>query len=427
VRTRRPARMGSILFLLLAAAACSSGATPSPAAVASGARPATPSPSPTAPTTPSPTPGPTQNPRPTAPAAIEPGPKMTVARQGQAAVRLDDGRVLIIGGTVPFTGTCAMACIAPATASVEIYDPGTGKFSPNGSLAGPRTGGQALLLGDGRVLVSGGQGEFGEYAGTIEIYDPAKGASVVAGLPANLKQLAEESTAVLLADGRILIAGGSYDSYNSTSDGTIIFDPTSGAFGDGPRMAKPRQGATATLLADGRVLLSGGSYSKGYYGYMNDDSEVLDPSHPLSHSTLLAPQHLTGPTLLPDGRILFAGEGSYDSAVGCSTPLVPQVFDTKTEKSAPTGPMTTPRTGSTARRIEDGRVLFFGGVDASCAAADTVEAFDPGSGTFQVIPTGFPKISDFSATLLADGKILIAGGSSTDWNAMTADSWILKP
>ena len=89
--------------------------------------------------------------------------------------------------------------------------------------------------------------------------------------------------------------------------------------------------------------------------------------------------------------------------------------------------MITPRTGSTAIKIGDGRVLLFGGVDASCAPVGTVEAFDPDSGTFQVIAAGFPKISDFSATLLDDGRILIAGGSNGTWNEMTAASWLLKP
>jgi hypothetical protein len=66
-------------------------------------------------------------------------------------------------------------------------------------------------------------------------------------------------------------------------------------------------------------------------------------------------------------------------------------------------------------------------VDSNCAAAGTVEAFDPDSGTFQVVATGFPEDQDFSATLLDDGEILIAGGGNGDWNGMTAASWFLKP
>ena len=352
---------------------------------------------------------------------------MTGARNGQAAVRLDDGRVLIMGGTVPFTGTCAMACIPPATASLEIYDPSTGKFSPNGSLAQPRTGGQALLLNDGRVLVSGGTGEYGESLSTIEIYDPAKRTSVVVKPPADIQKLPTNATVVLLADGRVLIAGGSYNDLNSTSNVTLIFDPASGGFSNGPLMAKPRQGASAALLDDGRVLIVGGDYYQGYYGYANDNAELIDPSHPLSQSTLLVSQDPVTPTLLSDGRVLVTGGGPYDSGANCITPVVSEVFDPRTEKFTPVGPMNTPRSGSAAIKIQDGRVLLFGGVDSNCAAVGTVEAFDPYSGTFQVIATGFPKITDFSATLLDDGEILIAGGGSGDWNGMTAASWLLKP
>jgi hypothetical protein len=353
---------------------------------------------------------------------------MTVARDGQAAVRLNDGRVLIMGGSVPFTGKCSMACIATvATASVEIYDAGTGKFSANGSLAEPRTDGEALLLNDGRVLVSGGDGcQYGD-CNTIEIYDPAKKASVVVKPPSGMQGLPVDSTAVKLADGRVLIAGGSYDQLNTTSNATLIFDAASGVFSQGPLMAKSSQGATATLLDDGRVLIAGGDYYDSGYGYQNNNAELIDPSHPLAKATLLESQDPATSTRLADGRVLLAGGGPYVDGANCLTPAAAEVFDLKTERLSPMGPMSTPRTGSAAIRIQDGRVLVFGGVDSNCAAVCTVEAFDPDSGTFQVIATAFPDLTNFSATLLDDGEILIAGGhASTDWTA-TAAAWLLKP
>jgi hypothetical protein len=291
---------------------------------------------------------------------------MTVPRWGQVAVRLNDGRVLIMGGTVPFVGKCAMACIELPTASVEAYDPRTGKFSPNGSLAVPLTDGEALLLNDGRVLVAG---------------DP----------------------------------GGSYDSGITSSNVTLIFDPTSGGFSNGPLMARPRQGATATLLDDGRVLIVAGD--DGYNGDAQDLAELIDPSHPLSQSTWPVSPGSSTSTLLSDGRVLVAGGGTE----------VSEVFDPRTERFTVVGPMITSRTGSAAIKIQDGRVLLLGGVDSNRAAIGTVEAFDPDSGTFQVISTAFPKITDFSATLLDDGEILIAGGWNEDGNRVTAASWLLKP
>jgi hypothetical protein len=351
-----------------------------------------------------------------APATLETGPKMTTAREGQAAVRLKDGRVLMMGGAVPFTGKCEMACIWPPTTSVEVYDPSTGKFSRNGSLAEPLEDGETLLLNDGRVLVYGGWSDNGD--STIEIYDPARGTSVV------VKQtLPIDATAVLLADGRVLFAGGSYDELNTTSNATLIFDPASGVFSNGPLMAEPRQGATATLLDDGLVLIVGGEDI--FAGSPDNNAEVLDPSHPLSKSTLSASQDPATSTLLSDGRVLVAGGGPYDSGASCGTPVAPEVFDPRTESFTPVGPMITPRTGSTAIKIPDGRVLVFGGIDSTCSLVGTVEAFDPDSGTFQVVATGFPNLTDFSATLLGDGRILIAGG--TDGSNPTAATWFLEP
>jgi hypothetical protein len=191
-------------------------------------------------------------------------------------------------------------------------------------------------------------------------------------------------------------------------------------------MAEAREGATATLLDDGRVLIAGGEYLQDNNDNTNNSAESIDPSHPLSQSSLLESQNPFTSTLLSDGRVLLAGGGPIAVGAGCITPVVSEVFDPKTAKVTPVGPMRTPRSGSAAIRIQDGRVLFFGGVDATCAAVGTVEAFDPDSGTFQVIATGFPKITDFSATLLDDGEILIAGGQSNDW-VMTAATWLLKP
>jgi len=416
VRTGGLARTGSFFSLLLAVVACSSSATPSPTASPSSTLQATPSLISTASLSPTPSPTPTASPRPMAPATLRPGPAMTMARQGQAAVRLGDGRVLIIGGTVPFTGKCAMACIAPATASVEIYNPGTGKFSPAGSLAEPRADGRALLLNDGRVLVSGGNGQNGSLLSTIEIYDPAHRTSVVVKPSADTPKLQVDPAVVLLADGRVLIAGGFSDNLYTPSNVTLIFDPASGGFSNGPLMDEARQGATATLLDDGRVLVVGEEQS----------AELIDPLHPLSQSTFWVSRYPGTSILLSDGRVLVAEWGQSNGA-GCPTPTVSEVFDPRTETFNRVSPMRTPRTESAVIRVQDGRVLFFGGIDSKCLASGTVEAFDPDSGTFQVIATGFPEITGFSATLLDDGEILITGGGGAAWNEMTAASWFLKP
>ena len=419
VGTGRLARLGSIFTLVLAVAACSSTATQSPAAVTRSAEVATQPPLPTT------SPIPTASPSPMAPITLKAGPKMTTARTGQAAVRLKDGRVLIMGGTVPLVGKCPMMCVPPATASVEIYNPSTGKFSRNGSLAKPRSAGGALLLNDGRVLVLGGDDEYGAALRTMEIYDPAHGNSAVVKPPA-AQRLPDNPAVVLLADGRVLIAGGSYDDSNTPSAATLIFDPASGGFTEGPLIAKPGQGEIATLLDDGRVLLVGEDYYEGSNGYATS-AELIDPSRASYKSTLPFSVAWQTATKLPDGHVLLTGGGPDQSDASCGASVASEVFDPRTESFSRVGPMNTPRSGGTAIGIPDGRVLLFGGVDCDGAAVGTVEAFDPDSGTFQVIGTEFPALTDFSATLLNDGRILVAGGNNGDWNGMTAASWLLKP
>ena len=111
-------------------------------------------------------------------------------------------------------------------------------------------------------------------------------------------------------------------------------------------------------------------------------------------------------TLLADGRVLFAG--------GCDTKA--EVYDPATGTFSPTGSLAQVRASATATRLHDGRVLFAGGYNCAAAGQDgmwaSAELYDPTTGTFS--PTGSmaaPR-SQHTATLLADGRVLIAGGLS---------------
>jgi hypothetical protein len=441
--SRHVFRVGSVAAgLLLAATACSGQATPSstaatgtPPATATQARTPAPSPSGTPiPTvslapTPSPPPTPIPTPPPMTAATIKTGRALAEARSSPATVRLRDGRVLVIGGTVPFVGECPMACINPPTTSVEVYDPRTGRFSRNGSLVDVRTGATALLLNDGRVLVAGGGWEPDP---EMEIYDPATGKSRVVPPPLGVASVPGAAAYVLLANGQVLVAGGTYDNGMSTSDKTLIFDPATGAWHHGPRMAGPRQGATATLLDDGRVLVVGGSYTKAYYGYDNGDAELLNPAAafvaetPLTSTVWLNPVLPETPVRLPGGQVLLAVSGVSGDPSSCSV-ATPEVFDPATGTFTLTGSMVTPRGGALPVQLADGRVLYLGGTDASCSPLTTVEAFDPATRTFQVVSTAFPKVRSFGATQLDDGRVLIVGGDSGQWNGMTNKTWLLQP
>lgn len=193
------------------------------------------------------------------------GQPMRTARRLHTATVLRDGRVLIAGGLV----CCVVegqTVSETVTASVELYDPATGTFTPTGSLAVARGLHQATLLPDGRVLVSGGFAltTSADTAGTrrAEIYDPATGTFGPAG---DLHVGRSLHTAVLLTDGRVLVVGGVADLTDRTAvASTEIFDSSSNGWNPGPTLQAAWRSSTVTLLGNGKVLVHGGESIAGF-------------------------------------------------------------------------------------------------------------------------------------------------------------------
>src|SRR5581483_6916469 len=150
--------------------------------------------------------------------------------------------------------------------SAEIFDQRTGEFLPAvGGLKVARYEHTATRLASGKVLLVGGIGDpLAPRAAseTSEIYSPVT--QTFAFGPDLLLLRYEGHAATLLADGRVLITGG-YSSgvgYGAV-DEAEIYDPSSNRFTGAGSMTTPRRFHTATLLADGRVLIAGGYDASG--------------------------------------------------------------------------------------------------------------------------------------------------------------------
>jgi hypothetical protein len=208
---------------------------------------------------------------------------------------LKNGNILIAGGVG--TGWTFLK-------NAEIYNPRTGAFSATGDMSTERESHTATLLNDGRVLITGGhkdrRANITRYR-SAEIYDPVKGSFTPTG-DLNVKRHKHEAT--LLADGRVLIIGGSDErDGNGAYQNAEVFDSVKGTFAaveNSMKTARYKLQGTAILLRNGKVLIAGGS----------DRAEVFDPasnSFSLAGGDFGTLRLFATATLLPNGKVLITG------------------------------------------------------------------------------------------------------------------------
>jgi hypothetical protein len=214
--------------------------------------------------------------------------ELNIERRGHAAIALGNGKVLIIGGENE----------RGLVKESELFDLSSKSFSLAAELINRRTDAVAIRLPDGRVMVLGGRNQKGELKST-EIYD-SESNSFTRG--PKMVHARAGHTATELADGRILIAGG--NAHGSAE----IFDPSSLKFSRvAARMQSPRSAHSAILLKSAKVLIAGGlSPGGGEVG----SGEIFDPETMQFSATRNAMKGLrTRPTLrvLPDGKVQVIG------------------------------------------------------------------------------------------------------------------------
>ena len=192
------------------------------------------------------------------------------ARAGHAALTLPDGRVLVVGGC--FGSQASGAVSSPGQpwdvqAIAEIYDPRADSWQAAGQLAEGRCWPTATLLADGRVLVVGGSDRTGRPVAGAELYDPLRGSWSSAG---RLHVAREGHTATLLPDGQVLVAGG----YNGEAlASTEQYNPAANTWAPAASMRQARAYHTAALLQNGKVLAIGGATAGLRFAWLDREAE----------------------------------------------------------------------------------------------------------------------------------------------------------
>ena len=270
-------------------------------------------------------------------------------RYRHTATLLPNGKVLVVGGRSFFTNL----------ASAELYDPASGTWTATGSLATARAEHTATLLPDGKVLVAGGfVTELSILGGfslaSAEIYDPASGTWTSTG---SLATARTDHTATLLGNGKVLVTGGAT---RAAGEGTgflasaELYDPQSGTWTATGSLSNARSSHTATLLDNGKVLAAGGDHSNP------STAELYDPQSGTWTATgsLTNRRSVHTATLLPSGKVLVAGGGVNSSGGALASA---ELYDPATGTWTATGSLVTGRRFHTATLLSDGTVLVAAG------------------------------------------------------------------
>jgi uncharacterized protein (TIGR03437 family) len=342
--------------------------------------------------------------------AWSPTGSMTEARTEHAAVLLPSGKVLVVGGNGD-TGT-------------DLYDPATGTFMATGRTLFAHTYDvTATLLNNGLVLLVGGRGA----PSAAELYDPVAGTFAATGSPVYLHGYYH--TATPLANGLVLVVGGlaAAGDTGQASSGAETYNPKTGTFTEAGAMAFNRNNHTATLLADGRVLIAGGQAGGANDLSPNpafDSAEIYDPS--TGNFSLTSPMQAARTShfaaLLASGKVLVGG--GYGTSTSNQSA---ELFDPVSGSFLYTGEMSTLRSLATATLLSSGQVLVAGGYPSFPVGTNAAELYDPAIGSFTTTGSMGSARGNATATLLLDGLVLVTGGRTVCCAGVLASAELYTP
>jgi MYXO-CTERM domain-containing protein len=349
---------------------------------------------------------------------------MTVSHWGDAAWRRPDGRVMVVGGCA-LTG-CPTSFIQTSCgqmlANTDLWDPASGTWTSAAAMMTARTTFAGVPLPSGDLIVAGGCTETNctqmsdagvclsqpctQTTALSERYAVAQGSWTAAG---TLSSPRFASMGAPIGNGDAFVAGGC--DVGGCTASAERWSAAGNTWSEKAPLAAPRGFGTATALADGRVLVVGGC-ADALCATVLADATVYDPVADTwsAAGSMSSPRAGHSATLLNDGTVLVAG-GCVDAA--CTTVLSSADIWTASGAGgnfAGGASMAGARHHHTATLLANGEVLMAGGADSTGASLPTSEVYLPLAQ--QWIGTGALLMNRaFHVGVgLSDGRVLVAGG-----------------
>lgn len=312
-------------------------------------------------------------------------------------------------------GGALRACLCALAVAATILGCGDSPWSEAGTMVTARAYHTATALDNGQILLAGGTDGRGALAG-VELYDPLAGAWRVPPAASRMAVARRDHSATFFLDeggGHVLVVGG--DNGSSALDGVEVYDTAGGAWTPLPALAEARRRHTATLVGSGEprsrraILIAGG---EGEGGPLRS-AALFEGGEWAPAGEMAAPRVGHTATRLGDGPVLIAGGGDGAAALASV-----ERYDPGTGLwSQGVEAMRAARACHTATLLSDGRVLVVGGRSGAGAcggggeALSSAEIHDPETGAWCELSTGmFEGRAGHTATLLDNGMVLIAGG-----------------
>jgi len=337
--------------------------------------------------------------------SFTPTSSMNTARRRHTATLLPNGKVLVAGGE-------GIDGNHPHLSSAELYDPVTGTWTNTGSMFYARSFHTAILLPNGKVLVAGGQNDLSVLS-SAELYDPASGTWTETGSMTNFFGYSAHMrhTATLLPNGKVLVAGGDDNALQHTRFAEL-YDPTTEAWTPTGPMNIGRTLHTATLLPDGQVLVAGGIAVQSLAS-----AELYDPVAGTWTNTgamnFARDDHTA--TLLTNGQVLVVwGQSTIASYVSLW-----ELYNPASRTWTSSGELQA-WANHTATLLANGKVLVAGGGPGGYGSGASL--YNPATGAWTDAGQMADGRGEHTATLLTNGKVLVAGGQGgLGWPLLTAE------